>query len=123
MNSKIKSLLWSFTIVFGIFYATITWVRIFWNSDDNEKFSGRVLFILLLKFLLIPSYIIGIYHLVGPYEVENYYKPLTIFELIYFFAGIIIGQFINDKFLNKSNFKTAITVDDLYKNFKKRKNI
>jgi hypothetical protein len=120
MNKNVKSLLWSFTIVFGLIYSTYVWVKLFWNTSNYQKLQGRVIFILLLKFILIPIYFVSVYHIVGVYKVDEFYKPIIIIEIIYIFGGVIFGFFIPDQESDKLSNSKNITLDTLFTLYKKR---
>lgn len=97
MNSKLKSLLTSAAVVFIYLFATLGIVRLFWNTNDVDKFEGRAKFIGILLILFTIVYIIGIYHIVGVANVDNYYYGLIIFHVIYLVVGLIVFLFKTGK--------------------------
>lgn len=97
MNSKLKSLLTSAAVVFIYLFATLGIVRLFWNTNDVDKFEGRAKFIGILLILFTIVYIIGIYHIVGVAKVDNYYYGLITFHVIYLVVGLIVFLFKTGK--------------------------
>ena len=97
MNSKLKSLLTSAAVVFIYLFATLGIVRLFWNTNDVDKFEGRAKFIGILLILFTIVYIIGIYHIVGVAKVDIYYYGLIIFHVIYLVLGLIVFLFKTGK--------------------------
>ena len=96
MNPKLKSLLTSAAVIFVYLFATLGIVRLFWNTNDVDKFEGRAKFIGILLILFTIVYIIGIYHIVGVAKVDIYYYGLIIFHVIYLTLGLIVFM-INPK--------------------------
>ncbi len=97
MNSKLKSLLTSAAVVFIYLFATLGIVRLFWNTNDVDKFEGRAKFIGILLILFTTVYFIGIYHIVGVANVDNYYYGLIIFHIIYLVLGLFVFLFKTGK--------------------------
>ena len=95
MKINVKSILWSLTIVGLYVTATIGIIKLFWNTDDEHMFEGRVKFIIYFSILLNLIYIIGIYHLVGPYKVDLFYETLIYGHLIYLVVGGFSSIFKN----------------------------
>jgi hypothetical protein len=91
MNKNLKSFVWSLAVIFIYAYATLGIVRLFWNTDDDDKFEGRAKFLGMLLIILSLVYIIGIYHIVGPYRVDNFYYGIIIFHFIYLLLGNIVN--------------------------------
>ena len=99
MNKDLKS----FLSVIGIFllyiYATAGMIKLLWNTKNCSMFEGRIKFVSILMILFSFIYVIGIYHVVGPYKVNEFYKIFLIFHLAY----IAVGVFAN--LLIKSNYE------------------
>lgn len=87
MKIDVKSILWSLTIVGLYIIATVGVIKLFWNTDDEYMFEGRVKFILYLLILFNLIYIIGIYHLVGPHKTDLFYETLIYCHLLYLVIG------------------------------------
>lgn len=95
MKINVKSILWSLTIVGLYIIATVGVIKLFWNTDDEYMFEGRVKFILYLSILLNLIYVIGIYHLVGPYKTDLFYETLIYGHLLYLALGSLSYIFKN----------------------------
>jgi hypothetical protein len=87
MKINVKSILWSLTIVGLYVIATIGIIKLFWNTEDEHMFEGRVKFIIYFSIFFHLIYIIGIYHLVGPYKTDLFYKTLIYGHLLYLALG------------------------------------
>ena len=97
MNKKLKSLLISAAIVFIYVFATLGIVRLFWNTNNIDKFEGRAILIGILLVIFSLVYIIGIYHIVGVRRVDNFYTGLLIFHVLYLIVGLIVFMFMPEK--------------------------
>lgn len=97
MNKQVKSLLTAAGVVLFYVFATIGIVRLVWNTSDETKFEGRVKFLILSSILFSLFYIIGIYHIVGPYQVDFFYKIYIYGLFIYSVVGILSYLFIKPK--------------------------
>jgi hypothetical protein len=87
MKIDVKSILWSLTVVGLYIIATVGVIKLFWNTDDEYMFEGRVKFILYILILFNLIYIIGIYHLVGPHKTDLFYETLIYGHLLYLVIG------------------------------------
>ena len=97
MNKDIKSLLTSAGIILFYVFATIGIVRLLWNTDNEHMFEGRVKFLILFSILFSLFYIIGIYHIVGPYHTDMFYKIFVYGQFIYVVVGLLSFTFIKPK--------------------------
>jgi hypothetical protein len=98
MNDKeLKSLFTSLGIILLYFYATVGIVKLFWNTDNDYKFEGRVKFLVLLSILVSIIYIIGAPYIVGLHKVDPYYKAFIGLQLIYVGVGLISNLLIKSK--------------------------
>lgn len=97
MNPKLKSLLTSAAVIFIYLFATLGIVRLFWNTNDVDKFEGRAKFIGILLVLFTFIFFIGIYHIVGVAKVDNYYYGLIIFHISYLIIGLLGFLFKSEK--------------------------
>lgn len=97
MNKNLKSLLQSLAIILIFFYATAGIVKLFWNTNDEYMFEGRVKFLTLLLFIVSIFYVIGIYHLFGHYKVEPFYWAFIFLAISYLVIGVIANMFIKNK--------------------------
>jgi hypothetical protein len=98
MDSKdLKSILTSFSIILLYFYATAGIVKLIMNTDDEYQFDGRVKFMFLLQILFFFVYVVGMYYLVGPYRINDFYLAYVIFQIAY----VVIGVFSNSLIKNK----------------------
>lgn len=100
MNKEIKSA--AYTLIFLLIYlwAAKGIVKLLFNTDDEYKFDGRVKFINYSLVLFSLVYIIGIYHIVGPYHTAECYKAFVIFNFIYLAVGNIFNSSIINNFKN-----------------------
>jgi hypothetical protein len=97
MNKDLKS----FFSVIGIFllylYATVGIIKLLWNTKDGYMFEGRVKFISIMMIVFSFIYIISIYHIVGPYNVGEFYKVFIGFHFAYLFIGTFSNLLIRSK--------------------------
>ena len=85
----VKSLLSSLGFILFYVFATIGIVKLLFDTSDSSKFEGRVKFILLFQITFFLFYIIGIYHIVGPHNVDDFYMVYLIFQIIYSLVGLV----------------------------------
>lgn len=107
MNKQLKSWMYSLIVVYIMFLAVKGIIRLFWNTDDDHVLIGRVMLTLTLLFVFSFIYIIGIYHIVGPHKVDNYYGYFIIIIIIVLVAGFIfdiIFDFRKSKLVRKEKF-------------------
>jgi hypothetical membrane protein len=97
MDKNLKSLLNSLAIILIFLYATAGFLKLFWNTPDENRFEARVKFLTLLLFIISILYVIGIYHIVGPYKVEPFYWVFIILSIAYLVIGIVANMFIKNK--------------------------
>ncbi len=97
MNKKLKSLLTSAAIIFIYVFATLGIVRLFWNTDNMDKFESRAMFVGIMLIIFSLVFIVGIYHIVGAHRVENYYTGLMIFHVLYLIVGLLVFLFMPEK--------------------------
>ncbi len=97
MNKNLRSLLQSLAVILFFFYATAGIVKLFWNTDNEYVFEGRVKFLTLLLFTISIFYVIGIYYVVGHSNVEFFYWIFIFLVLAYLVVGIIANLFIKSK--------------------------
>jgi len=90
----VRSLLSSLGFILFYVYATVGIVKLFWPTKDNNKFEGRVKFLLLFQILFFIFYIIGIYHIVGPRNTSTYYMGYLIVQIGYTVVGLIANLFL-----------------------------
>jgi hypothetical protein len=95
MKKEIKSMLWTLAILLIINYATKGIVKLFWNRNKKELFSTKVQFINYCIGVFSVIYIIGIYHIVGPYYTEIFYKIYIILFFIYIAIGLFFNEILN----------------------------
>lgn len=90
MNKQLKSAAYTFIFLLIYYWASKGIVRLLFNTNDEEQFDGRVKFINYSLVLFSLIYVIGIYHIVGPYHTESFYKYFVIFNFIYLAVGNLI---------------------------------
>jgi hypothetical protein len=95
MNSNLKSLFTSAGIVFFYIFATMGVVKLLWNTNNIEKFQGRVILLGLGSFVFSLLYIVGTYHIVGSRNVDVFYKAFILFQTMYCVTGIFSYISIN----------------------------
>lgn len=95
MNSNLKSLFTSAGIVFFYIFATVGIVKLFWNTNNTEKFQGRVILLSLGSFVFSLLYVVGMYHIVGSRNVDVFYKVFILFQTMYCITGIFSYVTIN----------------------------
>lgn len=95
MKKEFKSILWTIAILLIINYATRGIVKLFWNRNNRGLFSAKVQFINYCIGIFSVIYIIGIYHIVGPYHTQIFYKIYGIFFLIYIGIGLFFNELLN----------------------------
>jgi hypothetical protein len=95
MKKELKSILWTIAILLIINYATRGIVKLFWNRNKRELFSAKVQFINYCIGIFSVIYIIGIYHIVGPYHTQIFYKIYGISFLIYIGIGLFFNELLN----------------------------
>lgn len=100
MNKEIKSIAYTFIVLFIYLWAAKGIVKLLFNTDDEYKFDGRVRFINYFLVLFSIFYIIGIYHIVGPYHTAGFYKAFVIFNFIYLALGNISNALPANNFKN-----------------------
>lgn len=88
MNSNLKSLLSSVGFVFFYVFATIGIVKLLWPTEDEDKYEGRVKFLVLFQILFAFIYIIGIYWIVGVHNVDKWYIGFIIAQVVYSVLGL-----------------------------------
>jgi hypothetical protein len=96
MNKNLRSLLQSLAVILIFYYATAGIVKLLWNTTNEYVFEGRVKFLVLLLFTTSIFYIIGIYHIVGPSQVDVFYYLYIFLALAYLAIGIIANMFIKN---------------------------
>jgi hypothetical protein len=91
MNREFKSLINSLLVILLYYYAIQGIVKLFWNTDDQYRFKGRVHFLGLLLILVTILGIILPYHLF-PGSVVN----VIYYSIIFFHSAILfVGCFAN----------------------------
>jgi hypothetical protein len=88
---ELKSLGYTLILFLIYYWATKGIVKVLCYNNNEDIFNARVRVINILLILFTITYIIGIYHLVGPVYIESYYK---IFIFIHF-GYIVIGNLLN----------------------------
>lgn len=96
MNSNLKSLFTSAGIVFFYIFATMGVVKLLWNTNNTEKFQGRVILLGLGSFVFSLLYIVGTYHIFGSRNVDMFYKVFIISQAIYCVTGLYSYVAINN---------------------------
>ena len=100
MNKEIKSIAYTLIILLVYWWASKGIVKLFFNTNDKRKFDNQVKFLNYCFVLFSLVYLIGIYHIVGPFHTAGFYKAFIIFNLIYLVIGNIFNSFINFNFKN-----------------------
>ena len=100
MNKELKSAAYTIIILLFYWWASKGIVKLFFNIDNKYKFESRVKFINYCLVLFSLIYIIGIYHIVGPFHTANFYKAFIIFNLIYLTLGNIFNSIPTNNFKN-----------------------
>ena len=95
MKKELKSILWTIAILLVINYATRGIVKLFWNRNKRGLFSAKVQFINYFIGIFSVIYIIGIYHIVGPYHTQIFYKIYGISFLIYTGIGLFFNELLD----------------------------
>ena len=95
MKKELKSILWTIAILLVINYATRGIVKLFWNRNKRGFFSAKVQFINYCIGIFSVIYIIGIYHIVGPYHTQIFYKIYGISFLIYTGIGLFFNELLD----------------------------
>jgi hypothetical protein len=96
MNRELKSLAYTLGILLIYYWASKGMVKLLMNVKNQNMFDARVR---LLNYSLVLSslvFIIGIYHIVGPYHTEAFYKMFIIAHFIY----LVLGNFVNSLIKN-----------------------
>lgn len=96
MNSNIKSLLTSAGFILFYVFATMGIVKLLWNTDNTEKFQGRVVLLGLCSFIFSLLYIVGTYHIFGSHNVDMFYKVFIISQALYCIIGLCSYVAINN---------------------------
>jgi hypothetical protein len=94
MNKDLKSFLTSLGLILIYFTATAGIVKLLWSTNDDNIFTLRVKLLVNISFILSLIYIGGIYHLVGPYHTEWFYKLFLAGQLAYIGVGLISDSLI-----------------------------
>lgn len=94
MNKDLKSFLTSLGFILIYFTATAGIVKLLWSTDNDAELTLRVRILVNISFILSLVYIGGIYHLVGPYHTETFYKLFLAGQLLYIGIGLISHSLI-----------------------------
>jgi hypothetical protein len=93
MYKELRSLGYSLLIILMYYYSARGFIQLMWNDDSNNKVSARARFICYILFIFSFTFIIAIYHIVGPYHTAAFYKLFLIFHIIYLVLGNIFYIF------------------------------
>jgi hypothetical protein len=96
MNKELKSLAYTLGILLIYYWASKGITKLLMNTRNQNMFDARVR---LLNYSLILSslvFIIGIYHIVGPYRTEVFYKMFIIVHFIYLVLGNLVNSLIKN---------------------------
>ena len=98
MDRQIKSAAYTLIFLLIYYWASKGIVKLLFNTKNEYRFDGRVKLINYSLVLFSLIYIIGIYHVVGPYHTESFYKYFVIFNFIYLAVGNLFNSLITNNF-------------------------
>lgn len=96
-KSAIASFAWSLLIIYLFYLATLSWVKMLWDSEDSNVFMARVKVLMGITFFGSIAYIIGIYHLVGHSQVDPFFTLFICVSLTYLGVGLMAYPFLQKK--------------------------
>jgi hypothetical protein len=95
--NTVKSLFYS-TIIIGVYYlATEGIVKLLFNEKEDIKHNTQVMILFVILFILSFIFVVSIYHIVGPFKTEPYYKGFLIFSFSYLGIGNLLYLLIKRK--------------------------
>jgi len=100
MNKEIKSIAYTFIFLLIYFWASKGIVKLFFNTNDKRKFDNQVKFLNYCFVLFSLVYLIGIYHIVGPFHTAGFYKAFVIFNFVYLALGNLVNSLVISNFKN-----------------------
>jgi hypothetical protein len=100
MNKQIKSAAYTLIFLLVYYWASKGIVKLLFNTDNEYRFNGRVKLINYFVVIFSLFYIVGIYHIVGPYRTEEFYKAFIMFNFIYVTTGNLFNALITNNFKN-----------------------
>ena len=99
-NNPWISLIQSFIFVYIFYMATRGFVRIVFFSKSEQHINIIAAVCMVFLFFSTFFYVVTIYHIVGPFRTEIYYKVLVYGIFVFLILGILI-----DAILSLSNNK------------------
>jgi hypothetical protein len=93
MYKELRSLGYSLLVILIYYYAAKGFTQLVWDDEDKNKVSARARFICYILFLFSFIFVIAIYHIVGPYRTEEFYKIFLTSHIIYLVLGNIFYIF------------------------------
>lgn len=87
MNKELKSLVNSLIIILLYYIALVGIVKLFWNTQSEYQFEGRVKFLGLLLILLTIVGVIVPYHLFSTGVVDIIYQVIIAGHLLLLLVG------------------------------------
>lgn len=87
MNREAKSLINSLIVILFYYFALVGIVKLFWNTQSENQFDGRVKFLGLLLILLTIVGVIVPYHLFSIGVVDIIYQVIIAGHLLLLIVG------------------------------------
>ena len=100
MNKEIKSIAYTLIILLVYWWASKGIVKLFFNTNDKRKFDNQVKFLNYCFVLFSLVYLIGIYHIVGPFHKAGFYKAFVILNFVYLALGNLVNSLVISNFKN-----------------------
>jgi hypothetical protein len=72
-------------------------VKLLFNEKEDIKHNTQVMILFVILFILSFIFVVSIYHIVGPFKTEPYYKGFLIFSFSYLGIGNLLYLLIKRK--------------------------
>jgi hypothetical protein len=96
MNKELRSIGYTLIILLVYYWASKGIIKLLANTTNQRMFDARVRLINYSIVIFSGVFIIGIYHIVGPYHTKAFYKTFVMLHFAYLFVGNFINSLIKN---------------------------